>query len=85
MRIYHNITENEEESLSAFCRVHCDFDHVDFCNVSHLPADLNSVNKKQFEAGSFNLNESYPVGRFWRFVSMADPTGILYYTTYIIA
>ena len=75
MRIYHNITENEKESMSAFCQIYCNFDHVDFCNVSRLPVDLSTLNKKNFEEGSFNLNEKYPIGRFWRFVSMADPTG----------
>ena len=37
-----------------FCSLYCENDHVDFCDARDIP-------------GIGDLNEKFPIGRFWRF------------------
>ena len=62
MRIYHNVTEADTPAFSALCRLHCTHHHVDLCDTRRLPGQLGDLNTK------------FPVGRFWRFQVVADPT-----------
>ncbi|XP_064095620.1 uncharacterized protein LOC135207719 [Macrobrachium nipponense] len=61
MRIYHNISTDDEHGLHFLCRIFCVHQHVDICHVSDLPmiGNLEKMNK---------------VGRLWRFAVMGDPT-----------
>ncbi|CAL4087115.1 unnamed protein product, partial [Meganyctiphanes norvegica] len=61
MRVYHNVTIEDNESIRRLCRVYCNLPHVDLCDVKDLP-----------HIG--NLLEAQPVGRMWRFAVMGDPT-----------
>ena len=54
MRIYHNVTDDQPQVLTRLCRLYCNNPHVDLCDARRLPA-------------SGNLNDDFPVGRFWRF------------------
>ena len=54
MRIYHNVTDDQPQVLTRLCRLYCNNPHVDLCDARSLPA-------------SGNLNDVFPVGRFWRF------------------
>ncbi|XP_066946954.1 uncharacterized protein [Macrobrachium rosenbergii] len=61
MRIYHNVSADDEHGLNFLCRIFCVHQHVDICRVSDLPVigDLEKMNT---------------VGRLWRFAVMGDPT-----------
>ena len=61
VRIYHNVTENDTEAFNMFCSLYCQYDFIDFCDTRQLPT-VGDLNKK------------FPVGRFWRFQVLADPT-----------
>lgn len=62
MRIYHNVTYSDDSAVwKKFCTLYCENDHVDFCDVRDLP-DIG------------DLNEKFPIGRFWRFQALGDPT-----------
>ena len=61
MRIYHNVTDDQPNVLQRLCKLYCDYDHVDLCDTRSLPT-----------VG--DLNEKFPVGRFWRFQVLGDPT-----------
>ena len=61
LRIYHNVTSEDTEALDLFCQLHCNYSFVDLCDTRNLP-------------GIGDLNAQFPVGRFWRFQPLADPT-----------
>lgn len=61
MRIYHNITKDDQMAFSTFCKIYCEHDFVDLCDVRDLPV-------------IGDLNTRFPIGRFWRFQVLADPT-----------
>ena len=61
VRIYHNVTENDTEAFSTLCDLYCAFDFIDLCDTRHLPT-----------VG--DLNKQFPIGRFWRFQVLSDPT-----------
>ena len=61
MRIYHNVTSEDTESLEVFCELHCNYSFIDLCDTRDLP-------------GIGDLNSQFPVGRFWRFQVLGDPT-----------
>jgi len=61
MRIYHNVTEEDTLVWERMCSLFCRNDHVDFCDVHDLPS-IGDLNKK------------FPIGRFWRFQALGDPT-----------
>ena len=49
------------EAHSTFCSLYCKFPFIDFCDTRDLP-------------GIGDLNTKFPVGRFWRFQVLGDPT-----------
>jgi len=61
VRVYHNITVKDEKNHKMLCNLTCKYEHLDLCNVFNL-----------HRAG--NLFEKFPVGRFWRFSVIGDPT-----------
>ena len=61
LRIYHNVTSEDSEALDLFCELHCNYSFIDLCDTRNLP-------------GIGDLNAQFPVGRFWRFQPLADPT-----------
>lgn len=61
MRIYHNVTKEDTQAFSTFCQLYCDHEFVDLCDARQLP-------------GIGDLNTKFPIGRFWRFQVLADPT-----------
>ena len=61
VRIYHNVTRNETEAWDTFCSLYCQFDFIDFCDTRALPT-------------LGDLNTRFPIGRFWRFQVLSDPT-----------
>lgn len=61
LRIYHNVTVEDSEAFSTLCDLYCQHDHVDLCDTRQLP-------------GQGDLNSQFPVGRFWRFQVLGDPT-----------
>ena len=69
MRIYHNITDDDQmvvfkifkevlkhiaQAFSTLCNLYCDHDFVDLCDARNLPV-------------IGDLNTQFPIGRFWRF------------------
>ena len=70
MRIYHNITDDDQmvktliiaaldsqthlQAFSTFCKLYCEHDFVDLCDARTLPV-------------IGDLNTQFPIGRFWRF------------------
>ena len=54
VRVYHNITEDDTKAFSQFCHLYCKYDFIDFCDTRQLPT-----------VG--DLNNQFPIGRFWRF------------------
>ena len=63
--------------LNRLCKLYCTFDHVDFCDTRQYSIDcikdpLNDILRALPSTG--NLNEDFPVGRFWRFQALGDPT-----------
>ena len=61
VRIYHNVTMNETEAWDTLCSLYCQFDFIDLCDTRALPT-----------VG--DLNTKFPIGRFWRFQVLSDPT-----------
>ena len=61
MRIYHNVTQQDSKVWTKFCQLYCDHDHLDLCDTRQLP-------------GVGDLHSQWPVGRFWRFQVVGDPT-----------
>ncbi|XP_023335586.1 uncharacterized protein LOC111706882 isoform X3 [Eurytemora carolleeae] len=61
IRIYHNITEENFQIKSELCRLYCETSNLDLCDVTNI----HSLG---------NLNKLFPVGRFWRFQVVGDPT-----------
>ena len=61
LRIYHNVTSEDREALELFCQLYCNYSFLDLCDTRDLP-------------GIGDLNAQFPVGRFWRFQVLADPT-----------
>ena len=61
MRIYHNVTSAQPAALASLCSLYCGHQHVDLCDTRRLP-----------RLG--DLNTQFPVGRFWRFQALGDPT-----------
>ena len=61
LRIYHNVTSEDTEALDVFCELHCNYGFIDLCDTRALPS-------------TGDLNAQFPVGRFWRFQVVADPT-----------
>jgi len=60
LRIYHNVSQGEP-AWQKLCNLYCRHQHVDLCDVRQLPK-IGDLNKK------------FPVGRFWRFQVLGDPT-----------
>ena len=56
-----NVTSEDNETLNLFCQLHCNYSFIDLCDTRDLP-------------GIGDLNSQFPVGRFWRFQALADPT-----------
>ncbi|KAK7071411.1 hypothetical protein SK128_012288, partial [Halocaridina rubra] len=65
MRIYHNVSEDDEVGNKFLCKIYCVHQHVDLCQVHNLP-DLGDLVKRGV------------VGRLWRFAVMGDPTVSLF-------
>ena len=61
MRIYHNVSKSDGHLRQRMCRLYCDNDHVDLCDVRNLPSEGNFYKR-------------LPIGRFWRFLPLGDPT-----------
>ena len=61
MRVYHNVTSEDTAAWASMCALYCSHPHVDLCDTNTLP----SVG---------DLNTHFPIGRFWRFQALADPT-----------
>ena len=61
LRIYHNVSSEDTEALELFCELHCNYSFIDLCDTRDLPT-------------IGDLNAQFPVGRFWRFQPLADPT-----------
>ena len=52
---------NETEAWDTLCSLYCQYDFIDLCDTRALPT-----------VG--DLNTRFPIGRFWRFQVLADPT-----------
>merc|ERR1712106_1030718 len=61
MRIYHNVTYEDSGVWSTFCKLYCANENIDFCDARDIPT-------------IGDLNDKFPIGRFWRFQALGDPT-----------
>ena len=61
LRVYHNVTTEDTAAWSSLCALYCTNPHVDLCDTRRLPT-----------VG--DLNRHFPIGRFWRFQVVGDPT-----------
>jgi hypothetical protein len=61
LRVYHNVTTEDTAAWSRLCALYCTNPHVDLCDTRRLPT-----------VG--DLNSHFPIGRFWRFQVVGDPT-----------
>ena len=52
---------NETEAWDTLCSLYCQYDFIDLCDTRALPT-----------VG--DLNTKFPIGRFWRFQVLSDPT-----------
>ena len=61
--------------LNRLCKLYCTFDHVDFCDTRyHNNKFFLCIVGFRVLPSSGNLNQDFPVGRFWRFQALGDPT-----------
>jgi len=66
MRIYHGISESQTREHHMLCRMYCQNDNVDLCNVRRLAKEW-----KQSNASAFDLVKLNP--RKWRYLALMDP------------
>lgn len=59
IRVYHNLSLDNEVEATALCDLWCDHDYLDFCDVRHLPPDL--------------CDRHTVFGMLWRFFPLGDP------------
>ncbi|CAB4066024.1 unnamed protein product [Lepeophtheirus salmonis] len=59
MRVYYDLHDFHPQ-LKELCRIVCIYDHVDLCNIRHLPGKLADESLRMF-------------GMLWRFLPVIDP------------
>ena len=64
MRIYHNVTRDQEDQAQYLCQLHCQHHLLDLCDVRDVP----ELVKHQ------ELDSRIHLGRWWRFMVLGDPT-----------
>lgn len=51
MRLYYQVDPEDVKGIEHLCKLWCEHDHLDLCDVTDLPQPLN------------NLNELQPIGK----------------------
>lgn len=69
IRVYHNMTSRMTKFL---CNQYCQYDQLDFCNVTKL--------RTKNYLKDFNMNSTFGIGRFWRFLPLIDPTVKIFFS-----
>jgi hypothetical protein len=70
MRLYYQVDPEDTKGIKQLCNLWCEHDHLDLCDVNHLPDPLNNLNELQ-PIGKLNYN-STSIEKFYIVLSVVQ-------------